>query len=50
MISIKSTSGMGRIHVCDACVSPGDDPESQMDVSIGTKDGVMVTVGAGTDR
>jgi hypothetical protein len=21
---------MGRIHVCDACVAPCDDPESQM--------------------
>jgi hypothetical protein len=21
---------MGRIHVCDACVAPFDDPESQM--------------------
>jgi hypothetical protein len=25
---------MGRIHVCDACVAPCDDPESQMVVPI----------------
>jgi hypothetical protein len=25
---------MGRIHVCDACVAPCDDPESQMVVTL----------------
>ena len=28
---------MGNIHVCDVCVTPCDDPENQMVVSIGKK-------------
>jgi hypothetical protein len=28
---------MGNIHVCDAYVTPCDDPENQMVVSIGAK-------------
>ena len=30
----REAAGMGRIHVCDACAAPCDDPESQMDVSL----------------
>ena len=26
----REASAMGRIHVCDVCVSPCDDPEYQM--------------------
>ena len=42
------TESMDHIHVCDACVSPCDDPESQMDVSIGKKDGFFSPGGIGT--
>jgi len=26
----REAVGMGRIHVCDTCVAPCDDPENQM--------------------
>ncbi len=28
---------MGRIHECDVCVAPCDDPENQMVVAIGSE-------------
>ncbi len=30
----REAAAMGHIHVCDACVAPCDDPESQMVVTI----------------
>ncbi len=36
-IKERITEVMGLIHVCDVCVTPCDDPENQMVVTIGSE-------------
>jgi hypothetical protein len=41
---------MGRIHLYDACISPCDDPESQMVVPIGSEGSGKFSRGSMTEQ